>query len=36
VKIAAMGLLYVRLTQMERMSYYETLNYELLERTDGL
>lgn len=36
VKVAAMGLLYVRLTQMERMSYYEALNYELIERTDGL
>lgn len=36
VKIAAMGLLYTRLSQMERMAYYETLNYELLEVTEGL
>lgn len=36
VKIAAMGLMYLRLTQMERMSYYEALNYELLERTNGV
>ena len=36
LKIAAMGLLYFKLALQERMAYYETLNYELLEKTDGL
>lgn len=36
IKIAAMGLLYVRMTQAERMAFYETLNYELLEVTEGI
>lgn len=36
LKVAAMGMLYVQLSQRERMSYYETLNYELGERVQGL
>lgn len=36
VKIAAMGLLYIKLTLQERVGFYESLNYELLEVTNGI
>ena len=36
VKVAAMGLLYVKLTLQERTNFYEMLNYELVEATEGI
>lgn len=36
VKTAAMGMMYLKLTLSERMAYYESLNYELLEKVNGL
>ena len=36
VKVAAMGLLYVKLTLQERTNFYEMLNYELVEVTEGI
>lgn len=36
LKIAAMGLLYIQLTIRERNAYREAINYELLEKTNGI
>ena len=36
VKICAMGLLYIRLQLQEYAGFYERINYELLEVTNGL
>lgn len=36
LKTAAMGLLYIQLTIRERNAYREAINYEILEKTNGL
>lgn len=36
VKVAAMGMIYLKLTLSERMAYYETLNYEITDKVNGL